>query len=71
MDGLIRGVAISLEWFLLVALLGCVLGGLWLTIFDLGMKVKYRKAINLALVAMGAVISLFFIAHLVAFYPTF
>ena len=63
-------VAISLEVILLVALLGFMLVGLWLTILDLGLKEKYKRAIIMTLIAVGSFITIFFIAHLIAFYPT-
>jgi len=70
MDGLFRMVAISLEVILLVALLGFMLLGLWLMILDLGLKEKYRRVIIMLLITVGSFITVFFIAHLIAFYPT-
>jgi hypothetical protein len=63
-------VAISLEVILLVALLGFMLLGLWLMILDLGLKEKYRRVIIMLLITVGSFITVFFIAHLIAFYPT-
>ena len=47
-----------------------VLNGVRLTAFDLGIGPKYTKAIAMALLTVGALIIIFFIAHLTSFYPT-
>ena len=70
MDALFRMVAISLEVILLAALVGCLLTGLWLAVLDLGMKEKYKKALIVAFIASGSLMTVFFIAHLISFYPT-
>ena len=70
MDELFRMGAIFLEVILLVALVGCLLAGLWLAVLDLGMKEKYKKAIIVALIASCSLMTVFFAAHLISFYPT-
>ena len=70
MDVWVRTMFIIVEVFFLTALLVCLLGGLWLTGFDLGTKAKYRRAILMALVAMGGLGVTFFVVHLISFYPT-
>jgi hypothetical protein len=70
MEVALRSTDIFLEVILLTALLSCLLVGLWLTIFDLGLKLKYKRAITMALLATGSLLVIFFIAHLTAFYPT-
>ena len=57
------------EVFFLTILMSCLLGGLWLTLFDLGLKPKYRRAVVMALVAMGCLAVAFFAVHLISFYP--
>ena len=69
MDVFLRAIAIFIEEILLAGLLACVLVGVWLTLFDLGIKPKYKKAIAMALVAIGGIVMVFFITHLTTFYP--
>jgi len=61
--------SITLELLFLTALIACLLGGIWLTVFDLGMKPKYERAIMMALAVIGCAAVAFFIVHLVSFYP--
>lgn len=70
MDVFLRAIAISIEVILLTVLLCCLLSGVWLTIFDLGLGSKYKKVIAMALVVVGGLVVVFFIAHLTTFYPT-
>ena len=65
-----KNVFIVIELFFLTALVTCLLGGLWLTLFDLGLKPKYRRALMMALTAAGCAAVAFFIAHLISFSPT-
>jgi len=65
-----KNMSIIIEVFFLTALVACLLGGMWLTIFDLGLKPKYRRAVMMALAAVGCAAVAFFIAHLISFYPT-
>ena len=69
MDVFIRVIAVAIEVIILTALLGCLLYGVWLILFDLGLGEKYKKAIAMALVMVICIIGGFFIAHLTAFYP--
>jgi hypothetical protein len=69
MDVFIRVIAVAIEVIILTALLGCLLYGVWLILFDLGLGEKYKKAIAMALVMVICIIVGFFIAHLTAFYP--
>ena len=70
MDILLRSIAILVEVVLLMAIAYAVLNGVRLTLFDLGVKPKYNKALTMALVVMGVIITVFFVAHLTTFYPT-
>jgi hypothetical protein len=63
-------VSIIIEVFFLTVLVACLLGGMWLTLFDLGLKPKYQRAVMMALTAVGCAAVVFFIAHLISFYPT-
>ncbi|MFC1990921.1 hypothetical protein ACFLU9_02065 [Chloroflexota bacterium] len=69
MDILVRTIAIILEVLILAAIAYSVLNGVSLTAFDLGIGPKYSKAIAMALLAVGFIVLIFFIAHLTAFYP--
>ena len=70
MDIFLRSIAIFLEVLLLAVIAYAVLNGVRLTIFDLGLGAKYRNAIAMLLLTIGAIILIFFIAHLTTFYPT-
>jgi hypothetical protein len=70
MDVRVRTMLIIGEVLFLTVLMSCLLGGLWLTVFDLGLKPKYRRAVVMALVAVGCLAVAFFVAHLISFYPT-
>ncbi len=68
-EAFLRTVAIIVELIFLTAMVTCLLGGLWLAGFDLGIKAKYRRAILMTLVAMGGLGVTFFVVHLISFYP--
>jgi len=70
MDILLRIIAIIIEVLILAVIAYAVLNGVRLTAFDLGIGPKYAKAIAMALLTIGALIIVFFIAHLTTFYPT-
>ena len=70
MDILFRTIAIIIEVVILTAITYAVLNGVRLAIFDLGVGSKYSKAVTMALLAVGVLIVVFFIAHLTTFYPT-
>ena len=70
MDIILRAIAIFIEVMLLVAITYVVLNGVRLTIFDLGLGPKYKKIVAMALIAVGCIVVVFFIAHLTTFYPT-
>jgi hypothetical protein len=69
MDVLLRTIAIIIELVILVAIAYVMLKGVKLVALDLGIKPKYNKAINMVLGAVGAIVVIFFIAHLITFYP--
>ena len=70
MDILFRTIAIIIEVVILTAIAYAVLNGVRLAIFDLGVGPIYCKAVTMALLAVGVIIVVFFIAHLTTFYPT-
>ena len=69
MEILIRTIAIIIEVVLLVAITYAILNGVRLSAFDLGIGQKYGKAIAMMLIAVGFILVIFFIAHLITFYP--
>ena len=69
MDVLLRTIAIIVELVLLAAIIYALFSGVRLAAFDLGIKPKYNKAVTMALLAVGAIVVVFFIAHLTTFYP--
>ena len=69
MDLLLRVIAIFIEVVILASILGALLIGVRLIIFDLGIGSKYTKMITMVLVMVGCIIVVFFIAHLTTFYP--
>lgn len=69
MEPLLRAIAIVIEISILTAIIGCMLAGAELTLFDLGLGSKYRKMLAVALLVAGSIAVVFFIAHLTSFYP--
>jgi len=69
MDIFLRVVAIFIEVVILAAIMYVLLTGARLTIFDLGLGVKYKKAVAMVLILAGGLTVIFFIAHLTSFYP--
>ena len=67
--GIAGTIAIILEVILLAAIAYVILNGVRLTALDLGIGSKYNKAITLALIVVGCIVVVFFIAHLMAWYP--
>lgn len=70
MDVFLRVIAIFIEVVILAAIMYCLLGGVRLTLFDLGLRSKYGRMVSVALLVAGFIVVLFFIAHLTVFYPT-
>jgi succinate dehydrogenase/fumarate reductase cytochrome b subunit len=70
MDIFLRAIAIFIEVLILAVLAYSVLNGVRLAAFDLGIGPKYSKAVAMALLAVGFIALIFFIAHLTAFYPS-
>jgi len=69
MDIFLRTIAIIIEVLILAAITYAVFNGVRLTASDLGIGPKYGKAVILALLAVGFIVFIFFIAHLTTFYP--
>jgi hypothetical protein len=70
MNIFLRAIAILAEVLILAALIYVLLRALQLTVFELGLESKYKKIVVIALVLTGSMAIIFFIAHLILFYPT-
>ena len=70
MDVDFRTIAILLEVSILAIIMYVLLKGAWLASFDLGLGSKYKKILVRFLIFIGFAALVFFIAHLISFYPT-
>jgi len=70
MDVFLSVIAVTIEVILLAAITYTLLNAVKLTIFDLGLRPKYNKIINVAFFIVGCLVVVFFIAHLTFLYPT-
>ncbi len=66
---LLRAIGIVVEVLILMGVIYSLFLGGRLAIFDLGLQPKYNRFIRWVLATIGGVISAFFVAHLVLFYP--
>jgi hypothetical protein len=71
MDVFVRTAAIILEVLVLASIIYCILWGVKLILAEFGVGSKYNRAILMALTVVGALLVIFFITHLTAFYPTY
>jgi uncharacterized membrane protein YdbT with pleckstrin-like domain len=69
MEASLRPIAIFVELIILMAVIFSLFAGLKLTVFDFGLDGKYGKFINRALMIIGCIAFVFFVAHLITFYP--
>ncbi len=69
METYLRPIAIVVELGILMAVIYSLFAGVMFTLLDLGLDLKYQKFIKLVLVIMGCLALIFFVAHLIAFYP--
>ena len=69
MDVLLRAIAIFIELVILASIVYVFLNGARLTLLDLGVKSKYNRMLTVVLMMGGAILVVFFIAHLTTFYP--
>jgi hypothetical protein len=70
MDIFLRAAAILVEILILSTIMFALLWAVRLIVFDLGLRPKYKKIVTVALVTGGALSLVFFVAHLITFYPT-
>ncbi len=69
MASLLRPVALIVEIIVLMGVIGSLFIGVKLTAFDFGVEEKYKKFLCWVFMIMGCLALVFFIAHLVTFYP--
>jgi hypothetical protein len=64
-----RPIAIFVELAILMGILYSLFTGLKLAVFDLGLDQKYSPFIKWVLRIIGFLALIFFVAHLITFYP--
>jgi hypothetical protein len=64
-----RPIAIIVEVAILMAVIYSLFAGLKFAAFDFGLDQKYKPFIERVLIIMGCLALVFFVAHLIAFYP--
>ena len=64
-----RAVVILVEIIVLMGVIGSLLLGVKLTALDFGVEEKYKRFLYWVFMVMGCLALVFFIAHLVTFYP--
>ena len=69
MGSSLRPITIVVEVILLMGVIYALLLGVKLAALDFGLEEKYQKFIDRVLVIIGSLALVFFVAHLVAFYP--
>jgi hypothetical protein len=69
MGSFLRPVVIIVEIIVLMGVMGSLFLGVKLSAFDFGLEEKYKRFICWVFVIMGCLALVFFIAHLVTFYP--
>ncbi len=60
---------ILVEVAILGAAFGCIIAGVRLMLFDLGIKQEHNKIVTLFLTAVGSLLLVFIFCHLFTFYP--
>ena len=61
--------AILIEVAILAVSFGCMIAGVRLILFDLGIKEEHNKIVTLFLAAAGSLLLVFIFCHLFTFYP--
>ena len=69
MENFLRPVVILVEIIVLMGVVGSLFLGVKLTALDFGVEEKYQKFLSWVFMIMGCLALVFFIAHLVTFYP--
>ncbi len=69
MGDILRPVEIIVEVIVLMGVIGSLFLGVKLTAFDFGVEEKYKTFLCWVFMIMGCLALVFFVAHLVTFYP--
>ncbi len=69
MGDFLRPVVIMVEVIVLMGVIGSLFLGVKLTAFDFGVEEKYKTFLSWVFMIVGCLALVFFIAHLVTFYP--
>jgi succinate dehydrogenase/fumarate reductase cytochrome b subunit len=69
MEASLRPIAIIVELAILMAVIYSLFAGLKFAAIDFGLDQKYKTFIERVLMIIGCLALVFFIAHLIAFYP--
>jgi hypothetical protein len=70
MDTFLSVLKILVEVAILGVVFGCIIAGVRLMLFDLGIKQEHNKIVTLFLAAAGCLFLVFIFCHLFTFYPT-
>lgn len=69
MESSFRPIAIAVEIIVLMGVIYALFLGVKLSAFDFGLEEKYQRFIDWVFVVMGCLAFVFFVAHLIVFYP--
>ncbi len=69
MEGFFRPIAIVVEVVILMAVIYSLFLGAKFSVLDFGLEEKYKSFICWVFMIMGCLALVFFIAHLITFYP--
>jgi hypothetical protein len=69
MESAFRPVAIVVEVIVLMGVIYSLFLGVKLSALDFGLEEKYQKFIDWVFMIMGCLAFVFFVAHLITFYP--
>jgi hypothetical protein len=69
MGSALRPLAIAVEVIILMGVISSLFLGMKLSALDFGLEEKYQEFIDWVFMIMGCLAFVFFIAHLVTFYP--
>jgi len=69
MESAFRPVAIAVEVVILMAVIYSLFLGVKFSVLDFGLEEKYKSFICWVFMIMGCLALVFFIAHLITFYP--
>ena len=69
MENIFRPIAIIVEVIILMGVIYSLFLGVKYTAFDFGLEEKYKRFICWVFMIMGCLAAVFFVAHLITFYP--